>query len=181
MAPPAPAVAATSVGGPGTVAGVTGLDGDDAAPVPTTFVAVTVKVYAVPFASPVTTIGLDGPVAVAPPGDAVTVYEMIAAPPSSGAVKPTVAWPVPATADTSVGGPGTVAGVTWPDGADGGPVPATFVAATVKVYAVPFVSPATTIGLAVPVAVTPPGEAVTVYEAIAAPPLETGAAKLTVA
>jgi hypothetical protein len=36
------------------------------------------------------------------------------------------------------------------------------VAVTVNVYAVPFVSPGTVIGLAEPVAVSPPGEAVTV-------------------
>jgi hypothetical protein len=36
-------------------------------------VAVTLNVYAVPLVSPVTTNGLDAPVAVAPPGDAVTV------------------------------------------------------------------------------------------------------------
>jgi hypothetical protein len=37
------------------------------------FVAVTVKVYAVPFVSPVTVIGLDEPDAVMLPGDDVTV------------------------------------------------------------------------------------------------------------
>ena len=38
------AVAETAVGASGTVAGVTGLDDDDDGPVPTAFVAVTVKV-----------------------------------------------------------------------------------------------------------------------------------------
>jgi len=37
------------------------------------FVAVTVKVYAVPFVSPVTVTGLAEPVAVIPPGLEVTV------------------------------------------------------------------------------------------------------------
>ena len=50
-----PAVPTTTVGWPGVVAGVTGDDGVDAAPVPPTFVALTLKVYGVPFASPVTT------------------------------------------------------------------------------------------------------------------------------
>jgi len=44
-------------------------------------------------------------------------------------------------------------GVTWFDGPDAGPVPAEFVAVTVKVYAVPFASPVTVIGEAEPVAV----------------------------
>ena len=46
------------------------MDGLDVA---TPFVAVTVKVYSVPLVKPVTVIGLCDPVAVAPPGDAVTV------------------------------------------------------------------------------------------------------------
>lgn len=55
-------------------------------------------------------IGLPLPLAVAPPGDAVTVYELIAAPPfDAGAEKVTVACPSPAEADTPVGAPGTVA------------------------------------------------------------------------
>ena len=52
------AVAVTLVGAPGTVAGVTEFDAVDVALVPTPFVALTVNVYAVPFASPVTVIGL---------------------------------------------------------------------------------------------------------------------------
>jgi hypothetical protein len=39
-----PAVAVAAVGAPGTVAGVTGLEAPDGGPVPTAFVAVTVKV-----------------------------------------------------------------------------------------------------------------------------------------
>jgi len=68
------ATAATPVGEPGTVAGVTELLAVDAALVPALFVAVTVKVYDVPFVKPVTTQD-SAPVVVqvAPPGDAVTV------------------------------------------------------------------------------------------------------------
>ena len=51
-----------------------------------------------------------------------------------------------------------------------GPVPAAFVAVTAKVYWTPFVRPVTVIGEPVPVAVAPPGLAVTVYESTAAPP-----------
>ena len=48
------------------------------------------------------------------------------------------------------------------EAAEAVPVPAVFVAVTVKVYGVPFVRPVTTMGLAVPVAVPPPGAEVTV-------------------
>ena len=71
-----PAVAVTPVGAPGTVAGAAGVtlfDGLDALPVPTEFVAVTLKVYAVPLVSPVTVIGLEPPVPVMFPGLDVTV------------------------------------------------------------------------------------------------------------
>ena len=51
-----PAVAVTVAGAPGTVGatGVTWLEGTDAGPVPTLFVAVTVNVYAVPSVRPLT-------------------------------------------------------------------------------------------------------------------------------
>ena len=68
-----PAVAAPIAGAPGTVAGVTLLEAADAAPVPNPLVAVTVNVYGVPFVSPITVKGLLAPVAVNPPGLAVTV------------------------------------------------------------------------------------------------------------
>jgi hypothetical protein len=63
------------------LAGVTEALGEDAGDVPIAFVAVTVNVYAVPFDKPVTVSGLDAPVAVAPPGLAVTVKLVIAEPP----------------------------------------------------------------------------------------------------
>lgn len=50
-----------------------------------------------------------------------------------------------------------------------------------NVYVVPFVSPVTVSGLLEPLAVAPPGLAVTVYELIADPPVNAGAVKLTVA
>jgi hypothetical protein len=66
---------------------------------------------------------------------------------------------------TATEGPlATVAGVTADVAADAGPVPIALVAATVKVYGVPLVSPVTvaagTTGLTVVVA--PPGDATTV-------------------
>jgi hypothetical protein len=70
--PPLVGVKPVTVGGG---AGVTGLDGSDAGPVPFALVAVTVNVYGVPFVRPVT-VQLNGPdvqVQVRPPGDAVAL------------------------------------------------------------------------------------------------------------
>jgi hypothetical protein len=106
----------------------------DGGPEPASFVATTVNVYVAPFVSPVTVIGLPAPEAVSPPGDDVTVYEVIGAPPlSPGAMKLTVACPFPGVAVVIVGAPGIVRGVTAFDASDGDPVPAAFVAVTVNV------------------------------------------------
>ena len=129
------AVAAIPVGAPGAIAaGVTADDALEAVPVPSELVAVTVKVYAVPLVSPVTVIGDEAPVAVRPSGEEVTVYPVIAAPPSFGAVKLTVALPLLPVAEILVGTPGAViAGVTADDALEAVPVPIEFVAVTVKV------------------------------------------------
>jgi hypothetical protein len=83
---------------------------------------------------------------------------VIAEPPSdAGAVKLTVACPLPATALTAVGAPASCTGVKLFDAVDAGPVPTLLVAATVHVYAVPFVKPVTVSGLAAPLLVTAPG------------------------
>ncbi len=66
-ASPLPAVAVPIVGASGTVAGEMELLALDAVLVPTALVAVTVKVYAVPLAKPVTTSGEDAPYVVNPP------------------------------------------------------------------------------------------------------------------
>ena len=79
-------------------------------------------------------IGLIEPVAVAPPGFAVTVYDEIVAPPlEAGAVNVTVACALPAVADTPVGAPGGPIGVTGADAAEADPGPAELVAVTLKV------------------------------------------------
>ena len=74
---------------------------------------------------------------IKPPGLEVTVYPVIAEPPSLiGAVNVTVAFSYPGTADTPVGAPGTVKdveGVTEFEAELAGPVPIAFVAVTVKV------------------------------------------------
>ena len=108
---------------------------------------------------------------------------MIADPPLlAGAVKLTVALPLLPLAEILVGTPGAIAaGVTADDALEAVPVPMELVAVTVKVYAVPLVSPVTVIGDEAPVAVRPPGDEVTVYPVIADPPVFTGAVKLTVA
>jgi hypothetical protein len=74
VACPLPAVAVTLVGVPGTVTGVTELLATELVLVPTAFVAVTLKVYAVPFVRPVIVIGESPlPVALKPPTFEVTV------------------------------------------------------------------------------------------------------------
>jgi hypothetical protein len=176
-----PRVAVTAVGASGAPAGLTEPDAADSGPKPTELVAATVKVYAVAFAKPATAHGLAGQAVVAPPGCAVMRKPVMGSPPvAAGAVKLTAADASPAMADTAVGAPGTVAGVTAADGVDSGPSPALFVACTVTVYAVPFVKPLTEHGLAGQATVAPPGATVSVYDAIGAPPSEAGAVKLTV-
>ena len=93
--------------------------------------------------SPVTVQVVVMVVQVRPPGVEVTVYPVMAEPPSeTGAVQVTVDavfWPEFAAAP--VGAPGTVAGVT-DTGGEGMPTGVTaFSAVTVKAYEVPLVSP----------------------------------------
>jgi hypothetical protein len=67
---------------------------------------------------------------------------VIDAPPVlAGAVQETVACPLPAVADTPVGAPGTVEGVAAAEAVEAAPVPLTFAAVTVNVYAVPLARP----------------------------------------
>jgi hypothetical protein len=118
-----PGAAATVVGAPGGPAGVTALDGADGGPVPTALVAVTVNEYATPSVNPVTVIGLEPPDACAPPGDAVTVYEVIGEPFDAGVLKPTVAWPFPAVAVTPLGAPGVATFQATIAGSESAPAP----------------------------------------------------------
>jgi hypothetical protein len=134
VAEPFPATAVTDVGAPGVVAGVTELEAAEAVLVPIAFVAVTVNVYAVPLTSPVIVIGEPLLVAVKPPVLDVTVYDVIAEPPLlAGAVNVIVADPFPDTAETPVGDPGTVIGVTELEAVEEALVPFALVAVTVKV------------------------------------------------
>jgi hypothetical protein len=90
----------------------------------------------VPLVSPVT-VQVVAPVVVQvkPPGDEVTVYPVMVAPPEeAGAVQETTDWALAKeVAVTPVGAPGTVAGVAEFDGAEATLVPAALVAVTVKV------------------------------------------------
>jgi hypothetical protein len=99
------------------------------------FVAITVKVYAVPLVSPVTVIGLVVPVAVILPGVEVTVNPVIPVP--AGAVKVTVAWAFPAVATIFVGAASCVVNVSSFPYA----VPALFVAYALIKYITPGVNP----------------------------------------
>jgi hypothetical protein len=80
----------------------------------------------------------------------------------AGGAKATDACPLPGVAVPMVGVPGTVAAVTEFEDAEAALVPTALVAVTVKVYAVPLVSPVTMMGEDAPVAVMPPGDEVTV-------------------
>ena len=85
-------------------------------------------------------MGLAGLVTASmPPGDVVTVYDVIGLPPfpgipgtAAGALKYTYTCPLPFTGVPIIGANGTVAGVTAGDQADAGPVPGPFVAETLK-------------------------------------------------
>ena len=130
-------VADTAVGATGGPFGITAADAVDAAPVPAEFVAVTVNVYEVPFVSPETVHEVVADAQVNAPGDEVTVYVVIAAPPfEAGAVHDTTDVPVAfaevtVVADTAVGATGGPTGVTATfDQIDERPVPAEFVAIT---------------------------------------------------
>jgi hypothetical protein len=96
-----------------------------------------------------------------PPLLAVTRYDVTAEPPSSaGADHTTTASPSPGDADTSVGAPGTVRGVTT-TASDARDVPTALVAVTVKEYSVPFVNPMTSHDNPAVTHDAPPGDAVT--------------------
>ena len=92
--------------------GVTTLDGVDSAELPMLFVACTVKLYATPLVRPEIVVDVVPALTVAePPGVPVTVYPVIAEPPSlTGACHVIVACPLPAVADTLCGAVGADGG-----------------------------------------------------------------------
>ena len=133
--------------------------------------------------SPVTVHVVLAVAQVAPPGAAVIVYVVMAAPPlEADAVHDTTDWvlanEVPAT---PVGVDGAVAGVAGAEASDGLPEPTALLAVTVNVYGVPLVSPRTVQLVVTPsgvVQVCPPEE-VTVYEVMGEPPVVVGATQET--
>ena len=133
VASPSPATAVTDVGGAGIPDGVAADEAEEFAEFPCAFVAVAVKVYAVPLVSPVISqlVEPTGTVHESPPGDAVTTYPVIGVPPlDAGAVKDTVAVSSPTVAIRDVGAPGTVAALTAIDAVDVSEMPIALVAVT---------------------------------------------------
>ncbi len=114
-----PVVAEALAGAPGTVTvrdGVTAAEESESWPVPMALVALTVKVYAVPLVRPDTSQVSAVVVQVRCSGALVTVYPVMALPPSDeGADHETVARPSPPAAVTDVGLPGTDTGVMFVD------------------------------------------------------------------
>lgn len=128
---------ATALGVPGAP-GAPGLTADEAleAPeVPAPLVAVAVNVYEVPSVRPVTSQLVRGEVTVqvAPPGPAVTVYEVGVPPLPAETVTVTLPEALPTTAVGVPGVPGGRVGVTAVDALEDPEVPALLVAVAVKV------------------------------------------------
>ena len=94
------------------------------------------NVTAVPLVSPVT-VHVNGPLdqaQVFPPGDDVTVYLVITAPPfDDGTDQDTATEPFAAAPVTEVGAPGTVLGVTPELAPEIGPLPKELIATTLNV------------------------------------------------
>src|SRR5438552_7064332 len=99
---------------------------------------------------------------------------------------PVLAWPPEAGSAVPVavtGGGLSGCGVTGLEGEDGSLVPAVFVAVTVNVYVVSFVSPVMRAEVVAPSTLTllPTGAEVTVYPVMGLPPSEAGSDHVTVA
>ena len=195
-----PLVGRPMVGTPGVEAGVTLAEEFENEPVPTTLMAATVNVYAAPLVRPVTVqlvevldveeghafvVGVE----VVTFSD-VTVYPVIALPPVLvGAVQLTFAEAFPLVGVSIAGTPGVVAGVALAEEPEKRLVPMLLMAATVNVYTSPLVRPVTV--QLVEVLDVEEGHAsvvgvevvtfsdVTVYPAIALPPMFDGAVQLT--
>src|SRR5581483_7192049 len=117
---PSPGSALAEVGAPGTAvvvtAGVTAALGSEGALSPIQLCAVTVNVYGVPFVRPLMVVypilarSAGEIVALAPPGEAVTVYEVTGSPLSTKVgFQPTYPVPFAANAATCPGASGTLA------------------------------------------------------------------------
>jgi hypothetical protein len=151
------------VGTPGTVAGVTADEAEDAVESPTVFLAITVKLTGIPFVRPVNVAVRTFPSVTAEPTDGVTIYPVMAEPPlEEGADHVTTAEVFPGAALTFMGTPGTVAGVIGDEGEDVDESPRIFLENTVKVTAVPFVRSVKLAVKTLPTVTIVPLEAVTI-------------------
>ena len=133
-----PGTAIALVGAPGIVRGVTALEAIDESELPAALIATTVKVYAVPLASPEKVqerfAVLVQSAGAATAGDDVTEYPVIVAPPlDAGALQESETCELPGVAVTDVGDPGMVRGVIESDALDGADSPWALMATTVKV------------------------------------------------
>ena len=111
VADPFPMDALTPVGTPGFPAGLMEAEDGEEELLPVALLATVENVYVPPFVSPVTVHDVAGDVTVhdAPPGDAVTVYE-VGVPPDDGAAIVIVALP---SLGVTVGVPGVPGAATF--------------------------------------------------------------------
>jgi len=125
----------TADGGPAAGAvGVTDDEAEEAIELPTAFIATTVNVTGVSPANPLSVAVRTLPTVNGLPVDGVTLYPVIGEPPfEAGALHETVAELIPATAETPVGAPATIAGIIAADGEEGNELLPLFMAITVKV------------------------------------------------
>ena len=177
-----PRTAERPVGASGIVHGITAADAKEAIELPTPFIETTVNVIGVPLVRLVNVAVGSVSTVIGLPTEGVTVYPVIAEPPSkSGAVQVTVAEALSATAETSVGAPGTVGSVTAVEAEETNEVPKEFIAFTVNVSDAPAANPPTVAVRTLPTFTAVPVEGVTVYPVIVKPPFEAGAIHETTA
>ena len=133
--PFAAAVAVTPVAAPGAVNAIAAPEARDATDEPDTFEATTVNVYAVPLVRPDTVQLVVAVTQVNEPGDDVTVYLVINAPPSSVGGDHDRETDLSSTESTatSPGAAGTVEGIAVVEADEAELVPETLVAVTVNV------------------------------------------------
>ena len=169
-----PMKAETPVGASGIVEGVTASD-EEAEEVPAVFIDFTVNVIRVPLVRLVKVVVKTLPSVTAVPTDGVTKYPVISEPACEiGAVQDTVAVPLPATAKTLVGAPGSdPVGVDVID-EDSGELPTEFIDFTVNDTGVPLVRLLTLAVNTLPTVTGLPTDGVTVYPVIAEPPSDAG-------
>ena len=125
---------------------------------------------------------LTSPTVIGLPTDGVIMYPVIGEPPfDSGAFQETVADALPATTETPVGAPGSVAGVIAAGANDAEELPEEFIAVTVNVTGVPSLNTGKLAVRTLPTVKGGPTEGVIMYPVIGEPPVTAGAVQETVA